>query len=66
MPHVQITLLKGRSIEQKRRAVQRMTEVLQQELEVKPESLSIAFVEISREDYARNGVLIADRDGPAR
>ena len=66
MPHVQITLLKGRTVEQKRRAVQRITEVMQQELDAKPEGLSIAFVEVSREDYARNGVLIADRDGPAK
>jgi len=61
MAHVQITLLEGRSIEQKRRAVKRITEALQEELNVKPEKLTIAFVEVSRHDYARNGVLIADR-----
>ena len=65
MPHVQITLLEGRTIEQKRRVVKRITEVIQQELDVKPEALSIAFVEVAREDYARNGVLIADRTDPA-
>ncbi len=61
MPHVQITLLEGRTVEQKRQAVKRITEVMQEELNVKPEALSIAFVEVSREDYARNGTLIADR-----
>ena len=65
MPHVQITLLEGRTAEQKRRAVQRITEIMQEELAVKPEGLSIAFVEVSRHDYARNGVLIADRTEPA-
>ena len=65
MPHMQITLLEGRTIEQKRRAVKRITEVMQEELDVKPEALSIAFVEVAREDYARNGVLIADRTDPA-
>ena len=65
MPHVQITLLEGRSVEQKRRAVKRITEALQEELNVKPEALSIVFVEVAREDYARNGVLIADRTEPA-
>ena len=65
MPHVQITLLKGRTVEQKRRAVKRITEVMQEELNVKPEALSIVFVEVAREDYARNGVLIADRTDPA-
>ena len=64
MPHLQITLLEGRAVEQKRRAVKRITEVMQEELNVKPEALSIVFVEVSREDYARNGVLISDREGP--
>jgi phenylpyruvate tautomerase PptA (4-oxalocrotonate tautomerase family) len=44
--------------------VKRITEVLQEEINVKPEGLSIAFIEVPRHDYARNGVLIADRDGP--
>ena len=61
MAHVQITLLEGRSIEQKRRAVKRVTEALQEELNVKPEKLTIAFVEVPRHSYARNGMLITDR-----
>ena len=63
MPHLQITLLEGRTVEQKRGAVKRITEVMQEELNVKPESLSITFIEVSRHDYARNGVLISDREG---
>jgi 4-oxalocrotonate tautomerase len=65
MPHVQITLLEGRTVEQKRRVVKRITALIQEELGVKPEALSIVFVEVAREDYARNGVLIADRIDPA-
>ena len=61
MAHVQITLLEGRTIEQKRRAVKRITDALKEELNIKPERLTIAFVEVSRHDYARNGTLIADR-----
>ena len=61
MPHVQITLLNGRTTEQKRRAAKRVTEVLAEELQVDPERLTIAFVEVPRENYARNGTLIADR-----
>jgi 4-oxalocrotonate tautomerase len=64
MAHVQITMLHGRSTEQKRRAVKRMTEVLQEELNVNPEKLTIAFVEVPRDSYARNGLLIRDRDAP--
>lgn len=65
MPHIQITLLKGRTAEQKRRAVKRITEVMCEELNVKAESLSIALVEVSENDYARNGELISDRDKPS-
>jgi len=41
--------------------VKRVTEVLEEELNVKPEKLTIAFVEVPRHSYARNGVLITDR-----
>jgi 4-oxalocrotonate tautomerase family enzyme len=62
MAHVQITLLAGRTIEQKRRAVKRITEVMCEELHVKAEKLTIAFVEVPLENYARDGVLLADRN----
>lgn len=61
MAHVQITMLAGRTMEQKRRAVKRITEILTEELHVKAEKLTIAFVEVPRESYARNGVLLSDR-----
>jgi 4-oxalocrotonate tautomerase family enzyme len=65
MAHVQVTLLEGRTVEQKRRAVRRITEALQEELNVNPEKLTIAFVEVARHCYARNGILISDRSsGP--
>ncbi len=61
MAHVQITMLAGRTIEQKRRAVKRVTEVLREELNVKPEKLTIVFIEVPRDSYARNGMLLSDR-----
>jgi 4-oxalocrotonate tautomerase family enzyme len=61
MAHVQITMLEGRSIEQKRRAVKRITEVLKEELNVNPEKLTITLIEVPRHNYARNGTLISDR-----
>jgi 4-oxalocrotonate tautomerase len=64
MAHVQITMLAGRTTEQKRRAAKRMTEVLHEELNVNPEKLTIAFVEVPRDSYASNGTLISDRDAP--
>jgi 4-oxalocrotonate tautomerase len=64
MAHVQVTMLQGRTTEQKRRAAKRMTEVLHEELNVNPEKLTIAFVEVPRDSYASNGTLISDRDTP--
>ncbi|HZP23149.1 MAG TPA: tautomerase family protein [Terriglobales bacterium] len=61
MPHVQITMLTGRTIEQKRRIVQRLTELLCEELQAKPDAVVITLVEVPRENYARGGVLKADR-----
>ena len=61
MPHVQITMLTGRTVEQKRRAAKRITEIMREELQVNPEKLSITFVEVSRESYASNGTLLSDR-----
>jgi 4-oxalocrotonate tautomerase len=61
MAHVQITLLAGRTMEQKRRAVRRITEAMVEELNVKAEKLTVAFVEVPRQSYARNGVLLSDR-----
>jgi 4-oxalocrotonate tautomerase family enzyme len=61
MAHVQITMLIGRTTDQKRRAVKRVTDVLREELNVKPDKLTISFVEVSRDSYARDGVLLSDR-----
>ena len=62
MAHVQITMLEGRTVEQKRRAVKRITEVMKEEFNVNPEKLTIAIVEVPRHGYARNGILMSDRN----
>jgi len=61
MPHVQITMLTGRTTEQKRRAAKGITDVLSEALQVAPEKVTITFVEVPRENWARNGVLVSDR-----
>ena len=61
MPHVQITLLKGRTIEQKRKMVQRVTDAVAEEAGTAREGIVITVVEVSKEDYARGGVLMADK-----
>jgi 4-oxalocrotonate tautomerase len=62
MPLVQITMLTGRTVEQKRRVVQRVTELLCEEFQAQPEAVVVTLVEVPRENYARGGVLLSDRD----
>lgn len=62
MPHVQITLLEGRSLGQKRRLAERITDVIVEEAGARKEAVSIAFIEVPPTDFARAGTLIADRE----
>jgi len=61
MPHVQITMLKGRSLEQKRKLVRRITDALAEECGARREAISVAIVEVSKEDFASNGMLVVDK-----
>jgi 4-oxalocrotonate tautomerase len=61
MPHIQITMLKGRTIEQKRKLVERVTDVMAEEAKTPKEGVVVTIIEVEREDYARGGVLMADR-----
>ncbi len=61
MPHVQLTLLKGRTTEQKRRIAARITDVLVEEAGASPEAVSVAFVEVEKDSYARNRTLMIDK-----
>lgn len=53
MPHVQITLLQGRTTEQKRKVSERVTQVLAEEIGTAPEGISISFIEVPKDSYAR-------------
>ncbi len=61
MPMVQITMLSGRTAEQKRKIAQRITDVLVEEAVTKREGITIAFHEVSKESYASGGVLMVDK-----
>ena len=61
MPHVAITLLKGRTLEQKRKVAARITDALAEEAGAKREDTTIAFVEVERESFAHGGVLVSDK-----
>lgn len=61
MPVIQITLLKGRSIEQKRKVAARVTDALVEDAGAKREAITVTFVEVTKEDYASGGTLLADK-----
>jgi 4-oxalocrotonate tautomerase len=61
MPSIQITMLKGRTIEQKRKLVERVTDAMAEEAKTPKEGVVVTIIEVEREDYARGGVLMADK-----
>jgi 4-oxalocrotonate tautomerase len=61
MPMVQITLLEGRTAEQKRKIAKRITDVLVEEAGTRREGIVIAFHEVSKESYASGGELMIDK-----
>ena len=61
MPMIQVTMLEGRSVEQKRKLAQRLTDAMVEEAGAKREAITIAFVEVPRESYATGGVLMSDK-----
>ena len=63
MPCVQITLLKGRTTEQKRKIAARITDVMVEEAKAERNGVLITFVDVEKDSYARGGVLMADKQG---
>jgi len=61
MPMVQITMLAGRTTDQKRKIAKRITEVMVEEAGARREGIVIAFNEVSKESYASGGELMIDK-----
>ena len=61
MPLVEITMLQGRTVDQKRKIAQRITDAMVEEAGARCEAVVVTFVEVSRESYASGGVLMADK-----
>lgn len=61
MPLLQVTMLEGRTTDQKRKLAQRLTEVMVEEANARREAIVVTFVEVSKESYASGGVLMADK-----
>jgi 4-oxalocrotonate tautomerase len=61
MPIVQITMLTGRSADQKRKIAKRITDALVEEAGARREGIVVAFNEVSKENYASGGELMIDK-----
>ncbi|MGA2857567.1 MAG: 2-hydroxymuconate tautomerase [Candidatus Sulfotelmatobacter sp.] len=61
MPLVQITMLEGRTVDQKRKLAKRITDALVEEAGARREAIIVAFHEVSKESYASGGELMADK-----
>ncbi len=61
MPLVQITMLRGRTVDQKRKIAQRITDAMVEEAGARREAVVVAFHEVSKESYASGGVLMVDK-----
>ena len=61
MPHIQITLTKGRTTEQKRRLANRVADVLSEEMQADPRNVSLSLVEVETDCFFSTGELALDR-----
>lgn len=61
MPIVQIEILEGRTVEQKRAMVKEVTDAIVRTINARPDAVSIILREMKPEDYAKAGVLWVDR-----
>ena len=54
-------MLQGRTVDQKRKIAQRMTDALVEEAGARREAIVVTFLEVSKESYASGGELMADK-----
>ncbi|MCL6596458.1 MAG: tautomerase family protein [Firmicutes bacterium] len=62
MPFIQVEMLRGRTLAQRRAFALAVTKAAVEHLGVSPGSVRIRFVELAPEDLARGGLLASDAD----
>jgi len=60
MPLVHIEWLPGRSLEQKREVMEVLTRELSRIGDCRPETITVIFTDVTRENWGRNGKLFVD------
>ncbi|MGD0489666.1 MAG: 2-hydroxymuconate tautomerase, partial [Syntrophorhabdales bacterium] len=61
MPIIQVHLIKGRTVDQKRKLVANITDAVVKSLDVKNEDVRIILQEMAKDDYAVAGALVMDK-----
>lgn len=61
MPIVQVELLEGRTLEQKRLLVEKVTQAIVESLGAPPEKVTIIIRDMAKENYALAGKLAIDK-----
>lgn len=56
MPFIQVTMLEGRTVEQKHALMKGVTDAVVEALGNKPESIRVAIYEVSKEEWSVGGV----------
>ncbi len=62
MPIIHISIARGRTLDQKRTLVRKLTEVTSETLGVSPEIIWIRIDEFEKDGFAVNGELMCDRE----
>jgi 4-oxalocrotonate tautomerase len=61
MPIIQVNLIEGRSVEQKRKLVAGITDVVVKSLDVEADTVKIILQDMAKHNYAIAGVLFMDK-----
>ena len=61
MPIIQVNLIEGRAVEQKRKLAAGITDVVVECLNVEPDSVRIIIQDMAKHDYAIAGKLFIDK-----
>ncbi|MCX8022913.1 MAG: 2-hydroxymuconate tautomerase family protein [Syntrophorhabdaceae bacterium] len=62
MPIIQVHLIEGRTVEQKRRLVAELTDAVVKSLGVTPDTVRIILEDMAKHDYAVAGKLVIDQE----
>ena len=60
MPFIQVTLLEGRSVEQKHDLIRRLTEATAEAVGGDPQRIRVALYEVSADDWGIGGVPVSE------